>query len=100
VFRDGKPIKQRLAVPADVEEALHHAHGERFSKPAGTSEQSHFACIIMNKIVDQLCLVHIVTAAASKFMKIFCPYENSNRHDLAPPFTAYFLPQHFLYLIL
>jgi hypothetical protein len=44
----------------------------------------------MNKIVDQLCLVHIVTAAASKFMKIFCPYENSNRHDLAPLYCLFF----------
>lgn len=76
MLRDGKPLKQRLAVLSNVEEALHHPHHQGLPKASGASEQGDLVFAHLQQFVEQLRLIDVVGPALPQFLEVLSADEH------------------------
>ena len=73
ILGDLQSFKHRLTVPADVKKVGQHAHAHGFPKPAGTSDEGHFCCLLLQQVSDKSRLVHIVIVVLPDLRKVRNP---------------------------
>lgn len=81
---DGKPIKDSSAVLTYAEKVLHHTNCQCLSKSPGPGKEAYFVICIMNKLINNLRLVNIISILLPESRKIRFPDANCKSHMRAP----------------
>ena len=77
---DVQPCKHLTAVPPDIEKALDRAHHERFAEPTRPGEQRDFIICVLNQLVNQFGLIHIVSAVFANLIEELAANRHSHAH--------------------